>query len=141
MSWQDDIYQVHLQKTAAGPGKKPVGLKGIIRQSRNGGPNKTETRFENEHLKAMQIAGLLASYAFESITLKLANGCKYTPDWVATFADPAQPITFYEIKGKQIWDDAIVKLKVAADKYPYFHFYLCAWDAKTGWTIQRVFPA
>ena len=88
--------------------------------------------------------GRITEYEFEQVTLKIANGCRYTPDWVAYAHISTAPtsrlraLEFYEIKArKMIWDDAIVKLKVAATKYPYFKFYLCAWG-KSGWIIQEV---
>jgi len=141
MGWQEDIYNDHLRKTGQTLRQRVSDAAKVLKQSTKG-PNKTETRFENDYIRDWQISGQLENYGFETITLKIANGCRYTPDWVVKFSDPTRPITFYEIKARNmIWDDAKVKLKVAADKYPYFHFYLCAWDAKSGWAIQRIFPA
>jgi hypothetical protein len=141
MSWQEEIYKQHLEKRGESTRQRVAAQANVLRQSTKG-PNKTETRFENDYLKAWSIAGEVERYAFEDITLKIANGCRYTPDWCVKFTDPSKPVTFYEIKArKMIWDDAIVKLKVAADRFPYFYFYLCAWDAKSGWAIQRIFPA
>lgn len=140
MGWQEDIYNDHLRKTGQALRQRVSEAAKVLKQSTKG-PNKTETRFENEYLKPMLMAKEIESYAFEALTLKLANGCRYTPDWMTKPTD-AKPITFYEIKARNmIYDDAIVKLKVAADRFPYFYFYLCAYDAKTKWTIQRIFPA
>ena len=46
------------------------------------GPNKTEARYERE---VLALQGIKAAY--EGITFRLANGHRYTPDWV--FCDPA----------------------------------------------------
>jgi len=124
---------------------KQRGVKGVIRQSSRQ-PNKTEIRFENDYLKGWLAGRAITSYDYEAITLKIANGCRYTPDWYVEanadgyfFSEPS--ICFFEIKARNmIWDDAIVKLKVAASKYPRFTFYLCAYDGKTGWTIEKVLP-
>lgn len=119
--------------------KKP-GVKGVIRQSSRQ-PNKTELRFEQEYLKPWWATGSVADYSYESVTLKIANGCRYTPDWyvLEVVREGELKTKFYEIKARaMIWDDAIVKIKVAAHAYQQFEFYLCAWDGKTGWTIERV---
>jgi hypothetical protein len=116
-----------------------IGVKGIIRQSRRE-PNKTEKRFEIDFLAGWQAIGHIHRYAYEPVTLAIANGCRYTPDWrVVRGAKDRPRVEFYEIKArKMIWDDAVVKLKVAASLYPEYDFYLCAYDAKTGWIIERV---
>lgn len=109
----------------------------VIRQSRRE-PNKTERRFEVERLRMWHRIGWVSKYDYEAVTLKIANGCRYTPDWWAITNDGRTQ--FYEIKArKMIWDDAIVKLKVAAAQYTAYEFWLCAWD-KNGWTIERVLP-
>lgn len=55
-------------------------------------------------------------YAFEAITLKLAEGLRYTPDFLVMRADGTLEI--HEVKG--FWeDDALVKIKVAAEKFPF----------------------
>lgn len=117
------------------PESPKAGIKGVIRQSSRQ-PNKTEMRFEQEHLKPLIYAAELFAYDYEAVTLKIANGCRYTPDFWAV--DTRGTTRYYEIKARgMIWDDAIVKLKVAAAKYVNCEFYLCAWSAQ-GWTIERV---
>jgi len=117
------------------PEAKPASVRGVIRQSSRQ-PNKTELRFEQEHLKPLIYSAELFIYEYEGVTLKIANGCRYTPDFWAV--DTRGVTRYYEIKAKaMIWDDAIVKLKVAAAKYVNCEFYLCAWGAQE-WTIQRV---
>lgn len=146
-TWQDDLYNDY-QKRRGTQTVAPVAesVKPIIRQSSKQ-PNKTEERFRLAYLEAWKATGEIAKFAFEAITLKVANGCRYTPDWYVwpTMNTPLEngyPMPrFYEIKArKMIWDDAIVKLKVAAALYPEYEFYLCAYDRKTGWTIERVLP-
>lgn len=73
---------------------------------------------------------------YESITLKLANGTRYTPD----FSKCGQfGIVFYEVKGKWFTDDSNVKIKVAANQWPEFQFWL-AWKQDGQWQTQRILP-
>ncbi len=55
------------------------------------GPNKTEARYRAERLR-----GLDARY--EAVTFRLANGHRYTPDWVV-FDPDGRPVECHEIKG------------------------------------------
>lgn len=57
------------------------------------------------------------------LTLKLGNGTVYTPDLIHLHPI-THKITAYEVKGKHAWDDAIVKVKVAASKYRAITFIL-----------------
>lgn len=74
----------------------------------------------------------------KGFTLRLANGCTYTPDWACLLNGVLQ---FHEVKGEKAWDDAIVKLKVAAATFPCFEFYLQDKPYATAhWREQRVLP-
>lgn len=70
-------------------------------------------------------------HGFEEITLRIGDDCRYTPDfWVLADDDVLE---FHEVKG--FWrDDAKVKIRVAAEKYPQFRFL--AWRRVKG-TWQR----
>ena len=69
------------------------------------------------------------------MTLKLANDCRYTPDFFVMNKDGG--FECHEVKGSWIRDDAIVKLRVTADQWPDFVFKLCVY--KQGiWTIKVV---
>ena len=96
-----------------------------------GAMSKTEERFAdllNEYQRDKQIV----SYAFEPVTFKLAEGVRYTPDFMAVFADPTRGVAFYEIKasefhasGKSNQMNSLTKLKVAARTFPQFYFFKC----------------
>ncbi len=93
-----------------------------------GAMSKTEERFAellNEYQRDKQIV----SYSFEPVTFKLAEGVRYTPDFMAVFADPTRGVAFYEIKasefhasGKSNQMNSLTKLKVAARTFPQFYF-------------------
>ena len=58
----------------------------------------------------------------EPFGLKLASHrCRYHPDFI-TLKDGQ--LTAFEVKGPHYWDDAKVKLKVAAREYPFIRFVL-----------------
>jgi len=97
--------------------------------------NKTEAAYELV-LKARKIAGEVAWYRFESIKLRLADNTFYTVDYPVMLADGTMEM--HEVKG--FWeDDARVKIKVAAELYP-FKFIAVKAQAKKhggGWTVEE----
>lgn len=92
------------------PGHMPRGLM-----------NKLETRWAQE-LEFRRRAGDVAWYRFEAMTLKLADGCRYTPDFLVCLADGKDgadgTLELHETKGF-MRDDAQVKLRVCAEMYPF----------------------
>jgi hypothetical protein len=123
---------------------KQSPIQGRARQHKRhiaGIPNKTEQRFIDEWLKAKMIEGEIVDWWFESVTLKLAADCRYTPDFMTQ--DTQGYISFYEVKGttknksgKQVpfsMDDSAVKTKVSPHHFP-FNFYV-AHPVKEGWNI------
>jgi hypothetical protein len=120
----------------ASPMTPATGRRSLIRQSSKG-PNKTELRFLDECLKPLVQAGYLDEIGeHESITLRLANGLRYRPDWPAW---AGAQLIFYEVKGARVWEDSLKSLKVAASKYRRFRFILCKY-AKGEWIRQEVLP-
>lgn len=77
--------------------------------------NKTEAAYHRE-LEFQKTCGRVAWFAFEGVTFKLAKDTRYTPDFVVMLSDGC--IQCHEVKGH--WeDDAKVKIKVAAAKFPF----------------------
>ena len=77
--------------------------------------NKLEAAYA-EHLKLRRRAGEIEWYAFDVLNLRLAPKCFYRPDFMVMRHDAE--IEMHEVKGH--WeDDARVKVKVAADKFPF----------------------
>jgi hypothetical protein len=77
--------------------------------------NKLEASYA-QHLALMQSAGAILWYAFDAIKLRLAEKTFYTADFFVLNRD--SELEVHEVKG--FWeDDARVKIKVAADKYPF----------------------
>ena len=77
--------------------------------------NATEREY-SDLLAKMQAAGIVLWYRFEGLKLRLADNTFYTPDFAVMRSSGL--IECHEVKGH--WqDDARVKIKVAAEMYPF----------------------
>lgn len=84
---------------------------------KNTGMNRLEAAYW-EHLQAMKANGEIDDCMWQPLKLNLAPGlaCSYAPDFLVVRTDGV--LEFHETKG--FWrEDARVKLKVAADKFPF----------------------
>lgn len=107
-----------------------------IRQDR-GGLNRTEAEFRD--YLATTYCGT-DRIMREGLGFRIGNGCVYWPDFVVPSSCNRSHV--YEVKGF-MRDDAAVKLKVAASKFPTFKFFLVTKRAKKlggGWDVQEVLP-
>jgi hypothetical protein len=101
---------------------------------RRGTMNKLESRFA-EVLEVRRLGGEIAAWWWESMTLKLAQDCRLTVDFMVLMHDGE--VRLYETKGF-MRDDALVKLKVCAEKVP-FRIFLCKYKGMV-WTEEEVCP-
>jgi hypothetical protein len=77
--------------------------------------NKLEADYAAE-LELLRRAGDVAWYAYEAIRLRLADNTFYVPDFLVMLS--SGELQVHEVKGH--WeDDARVKIKVAAEKFPF----------------------
>lgn len=84
--------------------------------------NKTEARYA-AHLELQKAAGEVLWWAFEPMNLRLGTNCFYRVDFLVLKADGS--LEAHEVKG--YWtDDALVKIRVAAEKFP-FAFIAVRW--------------
>lgn len=82
---------------------------------KSGRMNDTEFAY-SKVLELRKMKGEILWYAFEGVRLQLAPNTTFTPDFIVMLSDGV--IEFHEVKG--FWqDDAKVKIKVAAEKYPF----------------------
>ena len=103
---------------------KQQPARGRVRHER-GKMNRAEAAYAAD-LEVRKRAGEILDWWFEAVTLRLADkpegtklrGTTYTPDFMVQLADGT--ISFHEVKGFAR-DDAVVKFKAAAEKFP-FHF-------------------
>lgn len=94
--------------------------------------NGLESRYA-AYLEVLKRADLILEYEFEGMKLRLADKTFYTPDFMVLAQDSV--VEFHETKG--FWmDDARVKIKVAAEKFPYFRFKAMKW-VKGAWEIEE----
>jgi len=114
-----------------------TGTNPRLRQKRVAKLNKTEAAFL-EWSKANYRIGDPVFYAQE-ITLQLANGLRYTPDFVMN--RKVGYVAAFEVKGF-MRDDAAAKLKMAASKYPWISFFLVTAEDRSlrEWNIEEVLP-
>ena len=91
------------------------------------GQNKTEEAYA-AYLGTLKLAGDIADFGYEWITLKLADDTRYTPDFFVLTSD--YTVEFHEVKAgilnkstgevkALMKDDALVKIKVAAERFPF----------------------
>jgi len=117
-------------------GKRGAASKGqfALGRLKMGERNKTEAAYE-ETLKLKMLAGEILWYAFEGVKLRLADLTTYTPDFAVMLSDGT--LEMHEVKG--FWqDDARVKIKVAAELFP-FRFIAAVPRKKKdggGWNIE-----
>lgn len=90
--------------------------------------NKTEAGY-GQHLELLKHAGEVLWYRFEGVKLRLADNTFYTPDFAVMAATGRMEL--HEVKG--FWeDDARVKIKVAAEMYPFKFFAVKVKTKKDG---------
>jgi hypothetical protein len=95
--------------------------------------NKTERRYA-DILQARWDRGEIQEYLTQEITLKIGEDCRYTPDFCVI--ELGGTITFIEIKGGFVREDAIVKFRAAAKQFWWARFEMIQYT-KTGWQQIR----
>ena len=110
------------------------------RYHKKGEMNKTEEEY-SRHLEDLRLEGHIQEWKYEPETLKLGKDCRYTPDFRVFSNDGT--IEFHEVKGRSkdkayIEDDALVKIKTAAELHSLYKFVIC-WKARAGnWEKREI---
>lgn len=115
-----------------------------FQKGRKVGMNKLEIAYAHVLEDAVR-SGDVQMYAFEAMSLKLAEGTRYTPDFMVMLHDDT--IEFHEVKAGRMdkskevvvpmsEDASKVKIKVAAEKFP-FRFFL-KFSHKGSWYSKEV---
>lgn len=94
--------------------------------------NKTEAAYE-QTLELLRRAGDVAWFRFEGIKFRLADKTFLTPDFAVMRTDGTMEI--HDVKGF-FMEDAKVKMKVAAEMYP-FRFFVVR-KKGSGWEYEQV---
>ena len=105
-------------------------VKKRIRQSTKPLMNKLEESF----LRELSIRHPGEDFYPQAVTLKLANGLRYTPDFISFNLKKV-----FEVKGEWVDGDSFPKLKMAASVFPDLEFYL-EWRHPEGgcWCEQKI---
>lgn len=103
---------------------------------KTGERNKTEKAFEN-YLHLLHKTGEILWFKFESIKLRLADNTFFTVDFFVV--NKNNELEAYEVKGSKFifQDDAKVKIKVAAETFP-FKFFVVYPQKGGAWEINEV---
>lgn len=106
---------------------------------KTGQMNKTESAY-SQHLEMRKHAGEISWYRFEGIKLRLADNCFLTVDFSVMLADGQ--LVMVDVKGSKavFTDDARVKMKVAAESYPFVFRVAYPKPKKLGggWEIEEL---
>lgn len=94
--------------------------------------NKTESAY-CKYLEIKKQQGEVIWYEFEPMNLRLADKCFYKVDFLILTKD--FQLEVHEVKGGFITDDALVKIKTAAAKFP-FKFIIVQLKNKE-WSIRE----
>lgn len=97
--------------------------------------NKSEQAYA-AYLGQLQAVGGILWHRFEGVKLRLADNTFYSPDFAVMMPDGQ--LEMHEVKG--FWqDDARVKIKVAADLYPFKFVAIKARAKKDGggWQVEE----
>ncbi len=110
--------------------------------------NRTEERYAREFLEPRLLAREILWYRYECWKLVLGHKMSYTPDFIVVKGDGG--IECHEVKS--VWstdkvgfkDDARIKIKAAAESYPFLSFIVAAYDAPRrrgragGWQFEDI---
>lgn len=110
--------------------------KARLRQSSKPLMNANELAFEAQ-LRVMLPGAFVHAQA---VHLQIANGTRYTPDFMSYEPMNGGRVCFWEVKGgRKIFDGAGEKLKAAAHLYKWAVFHL-VWQEAGVWQQQRILP-
>ena len=119
---------------------RPVNLRGLGKAARRKAPG-TMNGMERAFYETMKSWAGIAAVEYEAVTFKLAPDTRYTPDFYVL--RDSGTIQFYECKGFE-FQHSMVKVKVAAARFPEFEFFMVRRIAKKhggGWDIKLIGPA
>jgi hypothetical protein len=102
--------------------------------------SKLEARFAGL-LGEWKLGGGILEWRYEPVSMKIGKDCRYTPDFLVLGTDLT--ITFYETKGTWLGKGqaaARVRLRAAANTYPFWRFIVAYWSKSEGWRYDQIPP-
>ena len=137
-NWTEEDF-TRLKQRKAAPKSTSTQRMQALGRLKAGQMNKTEERFA-KHLELDRHTGRVQWWKFEGIKLMLAKNTSLTVDFA--ILPETDILTLIDVKGSKamVTDDARVKMKLAAELYP-FVFKLAYPRAKgEGWDIEEIVP-
>ena len=108
-------------------------------RKKKGEMNATEAKFAN-YLRGLEIVGDILWWKHEGIKLQLADNTTLNVDFNVMYADGL--LVMIDVKGAKaiIEEDAKVKMKVAAEQFPFVFRYAFPRQKKDGggWIIEEI---
>lgn len=108
-------------------------------RKKKGEMNATEAKFAN-YLRGLEMAGDILWWKHEGIKLQLADNTTLSVDFNVMYADGL--LVMIDVKGAKaiIEEDAKVKMKVAAEQFPFVFRYAFPRQKKDGggWIIEEI---
>lgn len=104
---------------------------GVAMAGTLGHRSKWEAAYER-HLEVLKRAGVIAGFRYEGLKVRLARRTWFTPDFLVILPDGT--VEIHEVKGFRR-DDAMVKLKVAAELYACWRWFLVTRES-SGWKVE-----
>lgn len=95
--------------------------------------NRTEGRFA-AILEMQRLFGEIRGWSFEPETLILGPRFTFTPDFKVEELDGT--LTWYDVKGRHVWEDATIKIKAAALLLPQYRFAQARWVNNSEWKYR-----
>lgn len=109
--------------------------------------NKTEAAYA-QHLEHLRRIGLIKEFWYEAISLRLGKDCHFRPDFLVLSSEMVLEV--HEVKGFKrkpngspgfyVREDALVKTKAAASKFPFRFVVVCQTPKKDGgyWHLEEL---
>ena len=93
-------------------------------QLKQGGDESKLNKLETAYLAWLRVQGD-DWIGIQCITLKLAHDCRLTPDFWGFNGEGLRAI---DVKGPHVWEDSIIKYRVAARMFPWIRFVIASRD-------------
>ena len=125
---------------------KPVKRKVVAQATKPTHDDAFDSQLERDLdlvLRVWKRTGKIHDYLYSPFKLCLGYKVFYKIDFLVIyeFEEGVYRFDVIEVKGKKAWDDAIVKIKNAANLMPYMDFYLTTRNDLGQWCHNHVPPA
>lgn len=143
LNWSEEDVKRHNERVKKGRTAKPeqpaAGQKKMqaLGRLKQGQMNKTEARYA-QRLELLRGSGAVLWWKFEAIKLKLASDCTITVDFAVLTCSGV--LEMHDVKGAKgvFFDDAKVKMRVAAEMFPFIFKVAYPIPKSEDWNIEEI---